>query len=462
MCVQRSNKFRKIFIFTSAGKPIYSNGIVSPDALCLYSSSLSAILSKLSFALSAENSEIGNNQNPSIIDYLKWMSSETHLFITIEKRGIILCCISPFASDPVSYLKGLLEYVYYQIITLITGSIHKILDSRPNFDVQQMLSNSDVKIIDQCINSAQISYDSIHSCYISSKSSRISKPLTLVNNDSFSPLEPKKLFIESQPLEYTDRKEINRIISNVRVEGLLAGILFESSKLVTWFGSKHVKNLPTTDFSLINNIITSFIKIKAINEEFWVPICLPCISTVSYIYCYIHFWSSPQNSNLSTCLILLSSNGDTSVFEKFSLHSNNCRLKLTEMKYDEKLRLNTITPTNINRLLLSEQCQLKTIYHLLYVSITKNSYISSEIHPNLYESESIFQMYFKLQEIAHSQMKKRNGSTMILETQTLKFILVTATEFHLFLTTPKKSTICENELNIVLRDLRNKNKYLFL
>ncbi|KAH8584156.1 SAND family [Cryptosporidium sp. chipmunk genotype I] len=468
MSVNNGDKCRRLVVFTSAGKPIYSYGIFDPEVFSLFSSALTAVFSKISFVMSKKVYNNEGNDYTQISDYLKWMSSESHIIVVLERKGIILCCISPFSNDTVRFLKGLLEHVYYQIIMILTGSIHKILESRPNFDIQQMLSNSDINIIDQCANSAQINFDSVYCFYHFNKGSKTVKLIDQVrNSDQFSPIVPKILCMETQPLEYRYRKEINKIISRIKIEEILGGILFESKKLVAWFGSKYIKNLPSTDFSLLKNITSVFLNKKTLSNEFWIPICLPTISTVSYIYCYIQYWpliDEFSNSASNTCFILLSSSGDTRVFEKCSAHSKNCHKMLLETGYYKILESSRINTFNLSKL-LNENCYAEAeIFHLVYVSITKNSYIISEAHPDIHELKTTFQMYYNLIETAHFQTKKQNDSsiTILLNTQKFKYLIITSHEFHVLLTLSSNSKLDEINLNSIINNLRKNAKHFFV
>lgn len=468
MCLNNGDKFRRLLIFTSAGKPIYSYGIVGQEVFSLFSSTLTAVFSKLSFVMSKKIHSSEGIEIMQILDYLKWMSSESHKIVVLERKGILLCCISPFPNDTICYLKGLLEHVYYQIIMILTGSIHKILDSRPNFDIQQMLSNSDINIIDQCANLAQTNFDSAYCFYNFNKHSRVIKLLGQAKNgDDFSPIIPKTLYIESQPLEYRYRKEINKIICRIKAEEVLGGLLFESKKLVAWFGSKYVKNLPSTDFSLLKNITSLFLNKKTLSNEFWIPICLPTISVVSYVYCYIQYWPPIDESSSSvsdTCFILLSSSGDTRVFEKCSVHSKNCYKALFETGYHQILESSKINSLSLSKLSSENYHVEAEIFHLVFVSVMKNSYITSELHPDVHNLKTIFQMYYNLIEIAHSQKRKQNDSsiTIILNTQEFKHLIVTDNEFQMFLTFSSKSRIDKINLDTITNNLRKNAKHFFV
>lgn len=466
MCVENGDKCRKLLVFTSAGKPIYSYGIIDQEVFNLFSSSLTAVFGKLSFAMSKKSYGNGSNKPTQILDHLKWMSADSHQIVILERKGILLCCISSFSSDPIRYLKGLLEHVYYQMIMILTGSIHKILESRPNFDIRQMLSNSDINIIDQCVNSAQTNLDSVYCFYnfnINSKSMKSS--VSVKNSDCFTPIIPKNLYIESLPLECKYRKEINKIIGRIKVEELLGGILFESKKLVTWFGSKYIKDLPSTDFSLLKNIASIFSSKETSSNEFWIPICLPTISTVSYVYCYIHYWPPINDSSKTvsdTCFILLSSSGDTSVFEKLSAHSNNCRKILFETEYYEILESSKISTFDLNKLLNEEFPGKAEILHFVFVSLIKNNYIVGDAHPDIHELKTTFQMYYELIETAHSQIRMQNDSiTIILSTQRFKYLIVTTKEFQLLSTLSFDSKINENILNSITNNLSKGIKHFF-
>ncbi|KAJ1610205.1 putative SAND protein [Cryptosporidium canis] len=466
MCVNNGVKCRRLIVFTSAGKPIYSYGIIDPEMSNILSSSLIAVLSKLSFAMSTKNYNDASNKPTQVLDHLKWMSSDSHQVVFLERKGIFLCCISSFPRDPVHYLKGLLEHVYYQIIMILTGSIHKILDSRPNFDIRQMLSNSDINILDQCVNSAQTNFDSVYYFYNFNINSKTMKPLTsTIKSDCFPPVIPKNLYLESLPIEWRYRKEINKIISGVKIEELLGGILFESKKLVTWFGSKYIKDLPSAEFSLLKNIASIFSNKGTLNNELWIPICLPTISIASYIYCYIQYWSSVDGSSNTvsdTCFILLSSCGDTSIFEKCSAHSTNCRKTILETGYYNAVKSSEINTLVLNNI-LNRECNKAEILHIVFVSLIKNNYVTSKTHHDIHELKNTFKIYYELLETAHSQIRMQKDTNIIMSsTQKFKYLVISTNEYQIFSTFSSDSNIDETITKSITEHFSKNNKHFFV
>ncbi|KAH8738908.1 SAND family protein [Cryptosporidium ryanae] len=455
---------RQIFIFSSAGKPIYSLGINDQNSLSLISSSLSAILSKVTYILSGQKVILFNvEKDIYIFDYIKWMCSDSHRIVFLERQGIILCCISQFPSDPIGYLKGVLEYVYYQLIMLLTGSIHKSLKARPNIDIQQMIGTSDVNIINRCIKSVQTNIDSLYWHYSFQRSQKLNRHLKR-NNSNF-PTEAPNLFIESQPLDAEIRSQIKKLIQSIKVDGLLGGVMFASSRIITWFGSKYIKNMPSTDFSLLRNITYSLFKKEITSNELWIPICLPCISTMSYIYCYLHYWNfndvTVGSSNI--CLVLLSSNSNTHVFEKLSSHSNACLNHIKNSKYCSIFESFEMSLADPNTLIKNGQLSEAIVQHFVYISTYKNCYISSKTHPEIHDKKDVFQTYIKIIEFTNSQFKKNRESSMhtIINMKNNKFINISNRDFHLLITLPLNAKIDRNFLELIIINARKNDKFFF-
>ncbi|KAH7647358.1 putative SAND family [Cryptosporidium bovis] len=467
MSFSRERSSRKILIFSSAGKPIYSLGVNDQSTLSLISSSLSAILSKVTCTLSEQKVIIFNVESDIyIFDYIKWMCSDSHRIVFLERQGIILCCVSEFSNDPIGYLKGMLEYVYYQLVMILTGSIHKILKSRPNVDIQQMIGTSDVNIIDRCVNSIQTNIDSLYWYYSFQKVPKFHKYLRQNNPSSNFPIETPNLFIEAQPMDAEVRSVIKKLIQNIKTDGLLGGAMFASSRIVTWFGSKYIRNIPSTDFSLLKNISYSLFSKKNTSNELWIPICLPCISTISYIYCYFHYWNSNEETTGSSniCFVLLSSNSSTQVFEKFSDHSNACLNYIKNSKYCSVLESFEMSFLDPNILIKGGQLSKEiVIQHFVYVSTCKNCYVVSETHPEIHDKKDIFQTYIKITEFTNSQFKRNKEPSMytIINMKNNKFINITTRGFHLFVTFPLSVRIDEKVIELIVDNARKNDKLFF-
>ncbi|KAL7068051.1 hypothetical protein ACR3K2_14830 [Cryptosporidium serpentis] len=468
---------RCVLFFSTAGKPIYSYGFEDQDELSVITSSLTALLYKASYVLSSNeitNSNLTESDKLTEMDSLKWICSESHRIVFLERQGIYLVCISSYPQDPIGYMRGILDYTYYQFIVLITGSIHNTLKARPNFDVSQMLSFTDIGILDNCISAIQENFDAMYWTYPLQRFGRnLSKKKSAAkyfNNTDKYPFDPPAIYIETQPLDISYRNKVHDLL-RFSHKNLLGGALFIYNRIITWFGSKYIPVFPSTDFVLLNNIIASFTKSKSsTSDELWIPICLPCISSLSYIYCYIHYWKQDNTSNMdrNICFVILSSDSDISIFELFSAHSNDCKNKI--LKSDALLHpTSAIISSRISLSLLYSDPDLFNIeiYHFMYAVVSQSCYISSEIHPDIYDTKKsvyIYQKYFKCAELANSQLsqKRTSSCTIIIRTISENFLLLITSEFHLFATFSGRSLINQQIINATIRNLKRLERSILL
>lgn len=175
-------------------------------------------------------------------------------------------------------LREQLQTFNLQVLSLVTQSqIQKVFSKRRNYDLRGLLSGTEIFLDSICKRLSSIS--------------------------------PSLLFKAIRPQRLT--KEIRgKLSSSLKIEpipdGLLYIMLVSKYKLLHVSHSKKVALNPT-DLHLVLNLIHSSPNFNTLNQESWLPICLPKFNSTGFLHALIY----PVSHDPLLSLILLTSNKDT-------------------------------------------------------------------------------------------------------------------------------------------------------
>ena len=137
---------RNIFIFTASGKPIFAKYGADEDLITTFGF-LQAVIS---IALSSG-------------DVLKSISAGNHSIVFLLRESLYFVLVSS-SLEPESILMHELEFLYQQIIFILTKKVHNVLENNPSVDLRNLLGSDS----DRILNSA--SGDSISNIAVSFQS----------------------------------------------------------------------------------------------------------------------------------------------------------------------------------------------------------------------------------------------------------------------------------------------------
>lgn len=235
---------RHFFIFTFSGKPVFTR-YGNEENLTSFFGTLLAILSKVeTFNFNDINSD-NNKSNKKTNglspkkNTLKYIISNNTKVVFLDKEVLYLVCISK-VNESINYIMNILNYIYSQIISLLTKSIDKSFQIKPSFDIRYLLDGADLLMCN----------------LISSCSKNLYSLL-----DGFEPL----------PLKPDYRNKVHNLISSFKINNVLLSFLIIDDKIIGLSLSKYTLN--SMDIIILINMITSMKSFK--NAESWTPICLP-------------------------------------------------------------------------------------------------------------------------------------------------------------------------------------------
>lgn len=298
---------------------------------------------------------------------LKHVIAGDHKIAFLHKSHLIFVCVSSESQKSIEQLELELNYVYNQIISIVTLSlIEKIFSRHSNYDLRNKLTGTE-KLVTNIIKRFNNDYGMLLNC------------------------------VNSYPLRFETRDQIARMIA-AQISGIkyvLFGLLLFDNKLVALIRPK-TKNIHPVDVHLLVNVITGLDTPKS-SEFTWYPICLPNFDSSGLMYAYI----SHLDDQCKTCLILLTGlcNQDQ------SSELNECRKRI-----QQKLQTQ-----NINQLLnikykdaslRLEQIGVPELKHFVFKDNKIFQYFVSDYAlpyaNNAHQQQRIFDIYQKLYHKLHN------------------------------------------------------------
>ena len=275
-------KHRHYLIMSDGGKPVYSRYGDPIENNSIFAT-LSAMITKFTIFNSNDNDKemlnvITNNKNKIV-----FLKKGQLIFIALSKKN-----------DCTSLLFSQLEYLYNQLMSILTISFYSKLEDNPSKCLSTMSGTEN--LFEQMIQYTSKSFPSLFNSY--------------------------------QVFNYFDfREKLNKISEEFRGDALYC-ILMTPYEIISLSRSNQI-NVVSSDLVLIQNLIYSQEMLRT--QESYVPICLPGISEQGYIQFYSHF--SDENIGV----IFVTENMDPMYFVKFQEQYNKIYQKLRNENYIQKI-----------------------------------------------------------------------------------------------------------------------------
>ena len=259
-------KKRHYLIMTEGGKPVYSRYGDPIENNSIFAT-LSAMITK--FTIFNSDSE---KENLNII------SNKKNKIVFLKKGQLIFIALSK-KNDCVSLLFSQLEYLYNQLMSILTISFYSKLEDNPSKCLSTMSGTEN--LFEQMIQYSSKSFCALFNSY---------QVFNLREN----------------------RDKINKLTEEYRGDALYC-IIMTPYEIISLARSNQI-NVVSSDLVLIQNLI--FCQEMLRTQESYVPICLPGISEQGYIQFYSNF--SEENIGI----IFVTENMDPMCFVKFQQQYN--------------------------------------------------------------------------------------------------------------------------------------------
>ncbi|MDP2436902.1 MAG: hypothetical protein Q8P67_14220, partial [archaeon] len=362
---------KHIFVLSSAGKPIYSR-YGSEDKL---SGTMGVLSALVSFGLHDD-------------DALRSIEFGDHLIVFCVKGPFYLVSASR-TGEPQALILRNLEYVYNQILSILTGNVVSILSSRPNFDIRHLLGGCE-KVLDSI--TSLMDHDLGLSC------------------DAIHCLRFHK----------DKRQQIGNIIQTKKCADLLFGIVFCRSQLIQLVRPrKHI--IAPSDLHLIFNFINSSSSFRT--AESWTPICLPQFNSRGYLHAYVCFLSE------DVCLVLISAKPES--FYEMSACKGEIVAAFETAGLHKALE-DAVTKSSYN--MCDIQIQSASIpLHFVYISLLTRQ-ITHPAYPSPYTSRKERKRLFRSYQQIHHQVTSQKQRLHFYVGERESILAISTPTFKLFTT----------------------------
>ena len=276
------SKKSHFLIMSDGGKPIYSRYGDPIENNSIFAT-LSAMITKFTIF----------NSNNSFKENLNIISNKKNKIVFLKKGQLIFIALSK-KDVCTSLLFSQLEYLYNQLMSILTISFYSKLEDNPSKCLSTMSGTEN--LFEQIIQYSSNSFPSLFNSY--------------------------------QVMYYLEgRDKLNKIAEEYRGDALYC-IIMTPYEIIALARSNQINVVPS-DLVLIQTLI--FCQEMLRSQESYVPICLPGISEQGYIQFYSNF--SEENIGV----IYVTENMDPMCFVKFQEQYNKLYQRLTDENYIAKI-----------------------------------------------------------------------------------------------------------------------------
>ncbi|XP_073501306.1 vacuolar fusion protein MON1 homolog A isoform X2 [Phyllobates terribilis] len=394
---------KHVFVLSEAGKPVYSR-FRSEEAL---SSTAGVMMALVSFLETEKNA-------------IRSIHADGYAVVFVRRSPLVLVSVSHAQQSEQEMAQELL-YVYYQVVSLVTGTqLHHLFQQRPSYDLRRLLSGSE-RITDNLL--AAMDTD----------------PSFLLAAVRCLPLTPAL------------RDSATYCLQQAKARSLLFSILMSQQQLVTLVRRKE-QYLHPIDIHLLFNLVTSSSSFR--EGEAWTPVCLPKFNPSGFFHTHISYLSHEPE------LLLLMVSTDREDF----FTASDCKRKIVE-RLEKRGTWAPLTEALTNSPYHAAQVGIPELRHFLYKSKSSGLFTSPAMaapYDTEGEQKRLVSLYQHLHGRAH---RSSRPLTTIYHVGPRENVLVWVTEaFELYACfSPLGSkTSAVNGVSRLLRWIRKEEEKLFI
>ena len=370
------NKKRHYLIMTDGGKPVYSRYGDEVENNSIFAT-ISAMITKFTIF----------NSSDSFKEELNVISNKKNKIVFMKKGQLIFIALSKKVDDSISLLHSQLEFIYSQLMSILTVKFYEKLEDNPSKVLTAMGGTEN--LFEQIIQYSSNSFISIFNSY------------QIMNFQNFG----------------ESRDKINKILEENKGSSLYC-ILMTPYEIISFAHSNQI-TVQASDLILIQNLILCTEMLRT--QESYVPICLPGISDQGFLQLYSHF--SEENIGI----IFVTENVDPKCFMEFQKKyqeiydrilegysekiiqcmrkNNNMKGKLSLFRKDKKEKSDENKENIDNERLVN---QLIEKINLMKETLMNERKISTNRLPNLNNSNTPNKEQLKTRTLSTSLIPKEN------------------------------------------------------
>ena len=278
-------KKRHYLIMTDGGKPVYSRYGDEVENNSIFAT-ISAMITKFTIF----------NNTSTFKEEINIISNNKNKIVFMKKGQLIFIALSKKMNDSVSLLHSQLEFIYNQLMSILTVRFYEKLEDNPSKCLTAMGGTEN--LFEQIIQYSSNSFISLFNSY---------QILNFINiNDN--------------------RDKINKILEDNKGNSLYC-ILMTPYEIISFAHSNQIV-VKSSDLILIQNLIFCTEMLRT--QESYIPICLPGISDQGFLQLYCHF--SEENIGI----IFVTENMDPMCFMEFQKKYNDIYDKIKN-SYAERI-----------------------------------------------------------------------------------------------------------------------------
>ncbi|XP_075688103.1 vacuolar fusion protein MON1 homolog A [Rhinoderma darwinii] len=394
---------KHVFVLSEAGKPVYSR-YQSEEAL---SSTAGVMVALVSFLETDKNA-------------IRSIHADGYTVVFVRRSPLVLVSVSHTRQSEQEIAQELL-YVYYQIVSLVTGTqLHHLFQQRPSYDLRRLLSGSE-RITDNLLDSMDT--------------------------------DPSFLLaaVRCLPLTSALRESATNCLQQAKAKSLVFSILMCRRQLVTLVRRKD-QYLHPIDIHLLFTLVTSSSSFR--EGEAWTPVCLPKFNPSGFFHTHISYLSHKPE----LCLMMVSTDRE----DFFT--ASDCKRKIVE-RLEKRGTWAPLKEALRTALYVVEQVGIPELRHFLYKSKSSGLFTSPAMtapYNTEEEKKSLVSLYQYLHGRAHCSS---HPLTTIYHVGPQENILAWVTEaFELYMCFSPLGTKSSavNGVSRLLRWIRKEEEKLFI
>lgn len=231
---------KHIFILSAAGKPIYSRYGDEQDLVTTFG----LLQAVISIAIDSG-------------DEIRCIMAGERRIVYFIKKAIYFICISS-TNEPELMLIKQLQFMYSQILLVLTSKVQHVFRNNPSADLRQLLGSDTTRLMHAACVSELV-------------------PTCIAFESVSSFVCPKDI-----------RDDIGHILKTcVEGSGAAVGIVLFKDRMVNMYSNASMSlQLTTSDIVLLSHFVANSSSFRS-NEQHWVPICMPDFNANGYLQAYI-------------------------------------------------------------------------------------------------------------------------------------------------------------------------------
>ena len=348
-------KDKHIFILSDSGKPIFSYHGDEQEMVT-------------SFGLLQAVVSIASDAG----DRIKFIRAGNRKIVYCIRKSLYFICISSTGEPEVILLKQL-QFLYQQILLVLTSKIHQRLHNNPSTDLRQLLGADTTQWMKTTM------------CHMTDDIESNLAPLYV----AFESVEPF-------PLHPKVREEVHhKLLFCTEEAGAALGLLLYKGMLISIAPNASMDfNLDDADIALLIQYVSKSKTLQSDNQQHWIPVCLPNFNENAFLQAYVNSMKLVSGTDQTQgtvdmngfSLVMIAVSADPEVFRLLHKYSEYFEGVLKGEDLLESLKL----AVEFRKETINNYLKLSNSFHFLYkLNRYRNNREDNKLLPSQYICSSL-------------------------------------------------------------------------